>query len=72
MGKPEALKSSHDKDPEKEYRALLKEEVKSTRTIWDEFRRSNKKERRFWSFGKDDRAREKLFRAYLKELGESE
>jgi transcription elongation regulator 1 len=59
------------KDPEKEYRELLRTEVKSTRTIWEDFRRSWKKDRRFWSYGKDDRAREKLFRVHLKELGES-
>lgn len=59
------------KDPEKEYRDLLRTEVKSTRTIWDDFRRAWKKDRRFWNYGKDDRAREKVFRVHLKELGES-
>lgn len=60
------------KDPEKEYRGLLKEHVKSTRTIWDDFRKQWKKDRRFFGFGKDDRQREKVFRGYLVELGERE
>jgi transcription elongation regulator 1 len=57
-------------DPEKEYRELLKAEVKSTRMPWDDFKRAWKKDRRFFAFGRDDRQREKAFRAYQKELGE--
>jgi len=64
--------SSTTKDPLKEYKALLRAEVKSTRTIWDDFRRSWKKDRRFFDFGKDDRQREKVFREHLRELGERE
>lgn len=50
----------------------MKTEVKSTRTSWTEWRRQWKKDRRFYGWGKDDREREKKFRDYLKELGESE
>lgn len=64
--------SETKRDSEKEFRNLLKSEVKSTRTSWDDFRRSWKKDRRFFEFGKDDRQRERAFRDYLKELGESE
>lgn len=60
------------RDPEKEYRELLKTEVKSTRMAWEDFKRAWKKDRRFFAFGKDDRQREKAFKAYLKELGERE
>lgn len=54
------------------YDALLKEDVKSTRTTWDEFRRKWKKDRRFFGFGRDEREREKVFKAWLKDLGERE
>ncbi|KLT39845.1 hypothetical protein CC85DRAFT_297775 [Cutaneotrichosporon oleaginosum] len=57
-------------DPEKEYRALMREEVTSTRTRFDDFRRKYKKDRRFWAFGRDDREREKAFKVHLRELGE--
>lgn len=60
------------KDPEKDYKDLLKSEVKSTRMLWDDFRRAWKKDRRFFAFGKDDRQREKAFRTYQRELGERE
>lgn len=59
------------KDPEKEYRALLEKEVRSTRTRWEEFRKTWKKDRRFFAFGRDEREREKVFKAWLRELGES-
>lgn len=58
-------------NPEKDYKALLREDVTSTRTRWDEWRRKWKKDRRFYGFGRDDREREKLFKQHLKELGES-
>jgi len=45
--------------------------VKSTRTSWSDFRRQWKKDRRFYGWGRDDREREKRFREFLKELGES-
>ncbi|KAI0774144.1 hypothetical protein C8Q74DRAFT_813049 [Fomes fomentarius] len=57
-------------DPKQEFDRLLKEEVKSTRTSWTEWRRQWKKDRRFYGWGRDDREREKRFRDYLKELGE--
>jgi hypothetical protein len=56
--------------PKDVFERLLKEEVKSTRTSWTDFRRAWKKDRRFYGWGKDDREREKRFRGYLKELGE--
>lgn len=59
-------------DPEKEYKALMREHVTSTRTRWDDFRKQWKKDRRFYSFGRDDREREKAFKTHLKELGERE
>lgn len=73
LGKSATVSSttSEKRDPEKAYRELLKAEVKSTRMIWDDFRRAWKKDRRFFEFGKDDRQREKAFRSYQKELGES-
>lgn len=58
-------------DPKDEYEQLLKAEVKSTRTSWTDFRRLWKKDRRFYSWGRDDRERERKFRSYIKELGES-
>ena len=59
-------------DPKEGFDRLLKEEVKSTRTNWTDFRKTWKKERRFYGWGRDDREREKRFRGYLKELGNSE
>jgi hypothetical protein len=59
-------------NPQEAFERLLKEEVKSTRTSWSDFRRTWKKDRRFWGWGRDDRQREKSFREYLKDLGESE
>lgn len=52
------------------YRSLLEGEVTSTRTHWDDFRKSWKRDRRFFAFGRDEREREKEFRNWLKELGE--
>ncbi|WWD17407.1 hypothetical protein CI109_101848 [Kwoniella shandongensis] len=57
-------------DPERDYKALLREEVTSTRTRWDDFRRKWKKDRRFYGFGRDDHQREKVFKTHLRELGE--
>ncbi|KAH8105966.1 hypothetical protein BXZ70DRAFT_998118 [Cristinia sonorae] len=56
--------------PKEEFERLLVDEVKSTRASWTEWRRQWKKDRRFYSWGRDDREREKRFREYLKELGE--
>lgn len=57
-------------DPERDYKALLREDVTSTRTRWDDWRKKWKKDRRFYAFGRDDREREKVFKQHLKELGE--
>ncbi|KAF7355280.1 Transcription elongation regulator 1 [Mycena sanguinolenta] len=48
-------------DPKEEFERFLKEEVKSTRTSWSDFRRIWKKDRRFYGWGRDDREREKSF-----------
>jgi transcription elongation regulator 1 len=37
---------------------------------WEDFRAKFKKDQRFREFGRDDREREKAFKAWLKELGE--
>lgn len=37
---------------------------------FDDFRKAWKKDRRFFGFGRDDREREKAFKAWLRELGE--
>ncbi|TRM67559.1 hypothetical protein BD626DRAFT_479148 [Schizophyllum amplum] len=58
-------------NPKEEFDRLLRDEVKSTRTSWTDFRRTWKKDRRFYGWGRDDREREKRFRDYLKELGEA-
>lgn len=70
---PEILTSTKDsKEVTREaYDLLLKTEATSTRTTWDEFRRKWKKDRKFFGFG-SDRDREKVFRAWIKDLGESE
>ncbi|CAK5262727.1 unnamed protein product [Mycena citricolor] len=57
--------------PKEEFERFLKDEVKSTRTNWSEFRRTWKKDRRFYGWGRDDREREKKFKEWIKELGES-
>ncbi|WVQ99287.1 hypothetical protein IAU59_006419 [Kwoniella sp. CBS 9459] len=69
-GASKADSSSKKADPERDYKALLREEVTSTRTRWDDFRKKWKKERRFYAFGRDDREREKVFKTHLRELGE--
>jgi hypothetical protein len=58
-------------DPKTEFYRLLEQEVKSTRTSWSDFRRTWKNNRRFYGWGRDDREREKRFREFLKDLGES-
>ncbi|WVW83765.1 hypothetical protein I302_105786 [Kwoniella bestiolae CBS 10118] len=73
LAKASGSSSAGDKkkaDPEREYRALLREEVTSTRTRWDDFRKKWKKDRKFYGYGRDDRDREKVFKAHLRELGE--
>ena len=58
-------------DPKEEFEKLLNEQVKSTRTSWTDFRRQWKKDRRFYGWGRDEKEREKRFRDFLKDLGES-
>ena len=48
----------------------MREQVTSTRTRFDDFKRKWKKDRRFYSFGRDDKEREKSFKVHLRELGE--
>ncbi|ORY32528.1 hypothetical protein BCR39DRAFT_375721 [Naematelia encephala] len=70
LNKAPTATESKKADPEREYKALLREEVTSTRTRWEEFRKKFKKDRRFYHFGRDDREREKVFKVHLRELGE--
>ncbi|KAF9247032.1 Hsp90 protein-domain-containing protein [Melanogaster broomeanus] len=63
-------KETAEANPKEEFERLLREEVKSTRTAWPDFRRTWKKDRRFYGWGRDDREREKRFKDYVKELGE--
>ncbi|KAJ3830537.1 Hsp90 protein-domain-containing protein [Lentinula raphanica] len=56
--------------PKEEFDSLLNSEVKSTRTSWTDFRRTWKKDRRFYGWGRDDREREKAFRDFIRDLGE--
>ncbi|KAL5521253.1 hypothetical protein ACEPAG_9176 [Sanghuangporus baumii] len=65
-----ATATEEKRDSKAEFDKLLREEVKSTRTSWTEWRRTWKKDRRFYGWGRDDREREKRFREWLKELGE--
>lgn len=67
-----ATEDKKEQDPKAEFDGLLRAEVKSTRTSWNEWRRAWKKDRRFYGWGRDDREREKRFREWLKELGERE
>ncbi|KAJ7068255.1 Hsp90 protein-domain-containing protein [Mycena amicta] len=57
-------------DPKEEFERFLQAEVKSTRTSWSDFRRTWKKDRRFYGWGRDDREREKKFKDWIRELGE--
>ncbi|CAA7259746.1 unnamed protein product [Cyclocybe aegerita] len=65
-----SVKKEKEADPKEEFERLLKEEVKSTRASWTDFKRAWKKDRRFYGWGRDDREREKRFREFLKDLGE--
>ncbi|KAJ7700068.1 Hsp90 protein-domain-containing protein [Mycena rosella] len=57
-------------NPKEEFERFLKDEVKSTRTTWSDFKRTWRKDRRFYGWGRDDREREKKFREWIRELGE--
>ena len=81
-----ATKSKALSDPHEAYRQLLKDTVISTRMTYTQFRQQVKKDRKFYSFGRDEKEREREFRwvlftshnfvtltccsNYLKELGE--
>ncbi|KAK4702407.1 transcription elongation regulator 1, partial [Phenoliferia sp. Uapishka_3] len=52
------------------YRALLLTAVTSTRTHFSDFKRAHAKDPRFREFGKTEGEREKVFKAWLRELGE--
>jgi len=70
---PTEQASSTNKDKETlkaAFQELLHTTVTSTRLTWDEWRKVNRKDRRFFEFGRDDREREKAFRSWLRELGE--
>jgi hypothetical protein len=66
-----ASRVKKEESPKEEFEKLLATEVKSTRTSWADFRRQWKKDRRFYGWGRDDREREKRFREFIKDLGES-
>lgn len=66
-----ASRIKKEDNPKEEFEKLLTTEVKSTRISWTDFRRQFKKDRRFYGWGRDDREREKRFREFLKDLGES-
>ncbi|PWN50593.1 hypothetical protein IE53DRAFT_368777 [Violaceomyces palustris] len=69
--KEEGKKRSTDGSTEQHsYRQLLESQVKSTRTRFEDFRKEWKKDRRFFGFGRDDRERERVFKEWLRELGE--
>ncbi|TDL13252.1 hypothetical protein BD410DRAFT_735577 [Rickenella mellea] len=65
-----ASQKAESADPKEEFERLLRDEVKSTRTVWSDWRKTWKKDRRFYGWGRDDREREKRFREWIKELGE--
>ena len=52
------------------YRALLLTAVTSTRTHFSDFKRAHAKDPRFREFGKTEGEREKVFKGWLRELGE--
>jgi len=68
--KKAALEGGVKVDPVVAYRALLAAEVTSTRTHFSDFKRAHAKDPRFREFGKTEGEKEKVFRAWLRELGE--
>ena len=52
------------------FRALLLTAVTSTRTHFSDFKRAHSKDPRFREFGKTEGEREKVFKGWLRELGE--
>lgn len=65
-------KTEDDSSTLTSYKSFLRAVVTSTRTTFTEFKRIYRKDRRFYSFGRDERERERVFREWLRELGESE
>ncbi|KAK4055973.1 hypothetical protein OIO90_002966 [Microbotryomycetes sp. JL221] len=57
-------------DPTTAYRDLLKQHVTSTRTHFSDFKKAHQKDPRFKNFGKTEGDKEKVFRQWLRELGE--
>ncbi|GJJ06330.1 hypothetical protein Clacol_000521 [Clathrus columnatus] len=51
------------------YHRLLREEVSSTRTLWSDFRRKWKKDRRFYGWA-GEKEREKAFKSWIKNLAD--
>lgn len=54
--------SSTAQSPLDAYKGLLKDTVVSTRMTYTQFRQQVKKDRRFYSYGRDEKEREKVFR----------
>lgn len=52
------------------YRVLLQAAVTSTRTHFSDFKRAHSKDSRFREFGKTEGEKEKVFKGWLRELGE--
>ncbi|KAM0752098.1 hypothetical protein T439DRAFT_379217 [Meredithblackwellia eburnea MCA 4105] len=57
-------------DPLEAYRALLSSVVTSTRTHFSDFKKAHGKDPRFREFGKTEGEKEKVFKGFLRELGE--
>ncbi|SCV67476.1 BQ2448_5087 [Microbotryum intermedium] len=64
------LASAIHPQPLTAYRELLETAVTSTRTHYSDFKRQNHKDPRFRSFGKTEGEKEKVFKQWLRELGE--
>ncbi|GAA5855256.1 hypothetical protein JCM8547_009005 [Rhodosporidiobolus lusitaniae] len=58
-------------DPLTAFRALLTTSVTSTRTHFSDFKRSHQKDPRYREFGKTEGDKEKEFKKFLRELGET-
>lgn len=60
----------HSSQPLTAFRALLLTTVTSTRTHFSDFKRAHAKDPRYREFGKTEGEREKVFKGWLRELGE--
>ncbi|GAA6039894.1 hypothetical protein JCM8097_006787 [Rhodosporidiobolus ruineniae] len=69
--KKKLAESGKKVDPLTAYRALLTSSVTSTRTHFSDFKRAHAKDARFREFGKTEGDREKEFKKFLRELGET-